>query len=97
MRILKIHTLPSVKECSWIDKDYIMLHACFQLLVDCVEEEKVHEHCNYEHHKKEIDEVLFLYNWWKQYSQGDSLSTLGYEVPQEMLTRLIKIRGFLWT
>jgi hypothetical protein len=30
VRILKIHTL----ESGWCDKDYIMLHAVFQLLVE---------------------------------------------------------------
>jgi len=36
MKVLKIHTL----EKGWCDKDYVMLHAMFQLLVDFVEQEK---------------------------------------------------------
>lgn len=36
MKILKIHTLDK----GWCDKDYIMLHAAFQILVDFVEKEK---------------------------------------------------------
>lgn len=35
MKILKIHTL----EKGWCDRDQIMLHAAFQLLVDFVERE----------------------------------------------------------
>ena len=39
MRILKIDSLPNAKQ--WVDRDHIMLHACFQILQDCVEKEKV--------------------------------------------------------
>ena len=49
MRILKIDSLPNVKQ--WVDRDHIMLHACFQILQDCVEKENVDTHCNYEAHK----------------------------------------------
>jgi len=37
MRNLKIHSLPSAKE--WVDRDEIMLHACFQILVDFIDKE----------------------------------------------------------
>ena len=36
MKILKIHSL----EKGWCDKDHVMLHSVFQLLVDFVEQEK---------------------------------------------------------
>ena len=62
MRILKIDSLPNAKQ--WIDRDHIMLHACFQILQDCVEKEKVDTHCNYEVHKDFVDEVRLLYKWW---------------------------------
>ena len=90
MRKLKINSLPSKKR--WIDRDIIMLHACFQILQDCVEEEKVDTHCDYEAHKDFVDEVRFLYNWWLV--RKDSLSS---DEDDEMLIRLMKIRTSLWT
>ena len=92
MRHLKIETLPSSKH--WVDADIVMLHACFQLLKDVVEKEKILEFINKEYHKKYYDEVLFLYEWWGKKAESD------YEDDQEadeMLSRLIKIRNFLWT
>ena len=61
MRTLKITTLPSVKE-AWIDRDMIMLHACFQILTDFIVKEKELHHCNYEFHKETMDEYKYLYN-----------------------------------
>lgn len=94
MRILKIESLPSAKD--WIDRDAIMLHSCFQILKDAVEKEKVDTHCNYEAHKYFVDEVRFLYKWWKKRSK------LGWSDDQHkeddaMLFRLMKIRTALWT
>lgn len=99
MRILKIKSLPSAK--SWLDRDIIMLHACFQILEDCVELEKVDEHVNYDAHKDFVDEVRFLYQWWKKRKAQEDDSTIDDLVQMkeddEMLIRLIKIRGCLWT
>ena len=60
--ILKIETLND----GWSDKDNIMLHACFQLLTDCVEKEKLlngHTDWNYNEDfkavKKEIEEPTY--------------------------------------
>lgn len=92
MRTLKINSLPPEKE--WVDRDVIMLHACFQILEDCVEEEEVDTHCNYETHKESVDEIRFLYNWWKARKVKDWSDD---EEDDEMLIRLMKIRGFLWT
>ncbi len=39
MKILKISTL----EKGWADRDHLMLHANFQILVDFVEQEKPFE------------------------------------------------------
>lgn len=94
MRLLKITTLPSVK--TWCDKDEIMLHACFQLLVDYIEKEKGDTHCNYETHKKFIDEIRFLYKWWKKRKYLKTTTTTEYE-DDKMLIRLIKVRKSLWT
>lgn len=90
MRTLKINSLPSAK--NWIDRDEIMLHACFQLLEDCMEKENVDTNCNYEAHKDFVDEVRFLYQWWKTRKQQDEDTQ-----DDEMLIRLMKIRTSLWT
>ena len=98
MRILKIHSLPSNKE--WVDRDVIMLHACFQILKDCIEKEKVDTHCNYKAHKEFVDEVRFLNKWWKKRSKI-SWSPINEDnqnkEDDEMLLRLMKIRKSLWT
>jgi hypothetical protein len=95
MRTLKIYSLPTAK--VWIDRDEIMLHACFQILEDCVEKEKVDTHCNYKAHKKFVDEVRFLYKWWKGRNQDHSYSNKQTEEDNKMLIRLMKIRTALWT
>ncbi len=95
MRLVKITTLPKASE-SWIDRDVIMLHSCFQILVDCVEKEGVDTHCNYEAHKDFVDEVRFLYQWWKIRSDRDWKLNSDDE-DDEMLLRLMKIRKSLWT
>ena len=93
MRTLKIQSLPDNKQ--WVDKDFIMLHVCFQLLVDCVEEEEIVKRTDYETHQKEIDEVNELYQWWQNNKENEDLDE--DKEAQEMLLRLIKIRRFLWT
>lgn len=96
MRILKIDSLPNAKQ--WVDRDEIMLHACFQILQDCVEKGHVDTYCHYEHHKEFVDEVRFLYNWWLGRKNSDTSDN--YDVDDEddeMLLRLMKIRTSLWT
>lgn len=93
MRYLKIYSLP--KSNIWLDRDEIMLHACFQILQDCVEKEHVDTHCDYEVHKEFVDEVRFLYNWWLKRKNNDSYDNDIED--DEMLIRLMKIRTQLWT
>jgi len=93
MRNLNITTLPTVKE-GWVDRDMIMLHACFQLLTDFVEKEDGLVHSNYVEHKETIDELTELYTWWK--SSYTSV-TIDDVVADENLARLVKHRSFLWT
>lgn len=97
MRILKIHSLPSSKKRTWVDRDEIMLHACFQILEDCVDKEKVDKHCDHETHKHFVDEVRFLYKWWKKRRKAVRLEESQMEEDDEMLIRLMKIRTVLWT
>lgn len=95
MKILKIQDLEKGK---WHDRDEIMLYACFQILTDCVEKEKVDTHCNYKTHKEFVDEVRFLYKWWKKRKEkGYNLTTEAFKEDDEMLIRLMKIRTSLWT
>lgn len=94
MRILKINSLPPSKEGT--DGDEIILHACFQILQDCIEKEHIDTQCNYEYHKKFVDEIRFLYRWWKgrvnaEPSDGQTIRD------NKMLIRLMKIRTQLWT
>lgn len=93
MRTLKIDSLPNEKQ--WVDRDHIMLHACFQILQDCVEKENVDNHCDYEVHKDFVDEVKFLYKWWLNRKNDESFDNDDQD--DEMLIRLMKIRLSLWT
>jgi hypothetical protein len=92
MRTLKIHTLPSVKEQSWCDRDYIMFHACFQLFVDWVEKEDGLNHWSFETYKETIDDLRGLYYWWKSIEDFENS-----DESQAKLELLIKYRQFLWT
>jgi hypothetical protein len=63
MKVLNIHTL----EKGWCDKDYVMLHAAFQLLVDFVEQEKPDQIVDWNsdsEHKHAWKEIRSLYRWW---------------------------------
>jgi len=65
MKYLKIHSL----EKGWHDKDEILLHAAFQLLVDFVEQEKPDKIIDWqvdELHRKAWKEIQSLYKWWKK-------------------------------
>lgn len=98
MRRLTITTLPSKKE--WVDKDVEMYHACFQLLVNAIEKEKVHLHICQKVHKEFVDEVVFLHLWWKQkiiQSENSGEFDVNDSEADEMLLRLMKIRKSLWT
>jgi hypothetical protein len=92
---------------EWCDKDIVLLHACFQLLTDFVEQEISQDTVDWEHNesisivRKEID---FLYNWWKERLKDeldDNLAPIWsddqHNIDDEMLIRLIRIRRYLWT
>ena len=64
MKYLKIHTL----EKEWHDRDEIILHAVFQILVDFVEQEKPDEIVDWnadDTYKQAWREICELYKWWK--------------------------------
>jgi hypothetical protein len=93
---------------GWCESDTVMLHACFQLLVDCIEKEQLlngHvDWTNDEPHFKAKKEIQELYAWWKERTkkeQNDEIDPIWtekqHEQDTEMLIRLVKIRSFLWT
>jgi hypothetical protein len=103
MMILNIDNLDS----DWCDKDIIMLHACFQLLTDFVEKEKAFNgHIDWEIDQEATNakaEIQQLYHWWStrktldNLNSIDTLETEQYNEDNRMLSRLIKVRQWLWT
>jgi hypothetical protein len=96
--VLKIESLSNV----WRDKDDVILHACFQLLKDFVEQEKeiikIIDWENDEETKNAKLVIDFLYNWWmKRVDKDDDLDGKQYEEDNQMLIKLISIRKYLWT
>jgi hypothetical protein len=101
--ILKIDSLWE----GWCDKDYILLHACFQLLSDFVEQEMLKN--NFpdwnadENTRAARKEIETLYEWWTvRKKQDDKGARFQEEYDQymkdnEMLRRLIDVRMYLWT
>jgi len=65
MKTLKINTLDK----CWCDRDDLLLHASFQILVDFVEKEEpgkiIDWNCNKEY-KRIWKEITSLYKWWKK-------------------------------
>lgn len=65
--ILKITTIP--RNSEWWDKDAVLLHACFQILVDFIEKERPQRIVDYNHdrkHRMEWKELQTLYRYWKK-------------------------------
>jgi len=94
MRLLGVKTLPD--ENDWIDADTVMIHSCFQILVNYVEIEKALEHINYEAHKDFVDEVRALYDWWQIRSKKVHCKDKEHSIDDSYLLRLMKIRTKLW-
>lgn len=96
--VLHIATLDS----DWCDKDTVMLHACFQLLSDAIEVEKIFESdvdwdCD-ERHRAGKSELLELHQWWQQRSRKDEMGVAFDQEDEDdaMLARLIRNRWALW-
>jgi hypothetical protein len=63
VKILKIHTLDK----GWHDRDEVLLHAAFQILVDFVEQEQPDKIVDWnatEEHRHAWKEIRSLYRWW---------------------------------
>jgi hypothetical protein len=99
MRILKIHSLPPSSQ--WIDRDEIMLHACFQILKDFMEKENLLPIDSEEikdADDENFSEVKFLYQWWNNRINNDDNYTIEQsKEDSEMLIKLMRIRTYLWT
>ena len=81
---------------GWCDVDIVMLHACFQLLEDCIVGENLFESCDWTESADDKQKLLDLYNWWQNRKiNTDDLDT--YEEDNEKLIALIKVRNYLWT
>jgi hypothetical protein len=64
MRYLNIQTL----EQGYYDRDAVLLHAAFQVLVDFIEKErpdKIIDWNDDQAHKQAWQEIRSLYDWWK--------------------------------
>jgi hypothetical protein len=94
MRVLKINSLKSVKEQPWCDRDYLLFHACFQILVDWVEQEEGIENWRFEEYQTPINTLKSLYDWWKSLDEEYDLAE---DSAQEKLEQLVKLRRYLWT
>jgi hypothetical protein len=63
MKCLRIHTI----EKGWCDRDHVLLHAAFQVLVDFIEKEKPNKTIDWKwnkKHQKAWKEMSDLYYWW---------------------------------
>lgn len=63
---LKINSLRSGR---WHDKDEILLHAAFQLLVDYIEQEQPAKRIDWgadARHRMAWKKIMSLYRWWKK-------------------------------
>jgi len=101
--------LISTLDDGWVDRDFILLHACFQCLTDCVEQENLlNGHVSWDHDdtvRAVHRELTTLYEWWKGRAAVladktgviETLYSDEYAADNEMLIRLIKVRGYLWT
>jgi hypothetical protein len=62
--VVRIQTLPP----TWNDRDEVMLHACFQCLVDFIEKENPFEYgagAEVQEPRRKADiELVALYDWW---------------------------------
>lgn len=98
--IYKTHALTSnLRRGQWHDLDARILHSLFDELVNFVEHDE--DSMRKEDPRLAEQEIMILYKWWKEERQADSADSRDwddyYDEDTEMLIRLIKIRGSLWT
>ena len=62
-----LHLPVRTLKVGWHDKDEVMLHAAFQLLVDFIEQEQPDKYIDWSHdtnHRQAWKEIRSLYRWW---------------------------------
>lgn len=62
-----MHLVIRTLKAGWHDKDEVMLHVAFQLLVDFVEQEQPDKRIDWSHdnaHRQAWKEIRALYRWW---------------------------------
>ena len=101
--LLKIGSL----DTGWCDKDVVMLHACFQLLEDCVKKENFFDgHTDWEYNdefRQARVKLHELYDWWQTRKERvatddyDELNRANYQEDTLRLKELIDWRHMLWT
>lgn len=98
MKYLQIKTLKK----GYQDSDNLLLHACFQILVDYVEKETE----NFTHIPKtnSDDEIIEgLYYWWRRFFEEEKIlvgvldNEARYQEATQQLVRLMTVRRSLWT
>lgn len=93
--------LSHLRSDVFYDKDLLLLHFSFELLVKFVEDEmKKDSVTNWSvgNRREAYDEIMSLYRWWVGYRDRDvDLSIETYRHETEQLCRLMKVREFLWT
>lgn len=82
MKYLKIHSL----EKGWKDRDLVLLHAAFQILVDFIEQEEPENIIDWSSdpaHKAAWQELSDLYRWWtiERPNRAQHLHTEGLVIP----------------
>lgn len=89
---------------GWLDRSEGMLFAAFAILVDFVDREYP-GYVDWEHSdemRAQRDEVMALYRWWtverkSERDADDGTTDVVDDKDDEMLLRLVKVRGILWT
>ncbi len=99
--IIEEHIKLKYLEKGWCDNDIVMLHACFQLLEDCVEQEDIFNVIVWDNSSDLLEvkhKIKKLYDWWKSRLTADNfVSSDQYDEDSNKLIELIKLRGYLWT
>lgn len=97
-RRVRIETLEG---WDWCDRDRVLLHAAFQILVDFVDKERPFEVTDYEHdeyHRKIGYEIQDLYFWWTvvRPARVDPLDAIDCEKLSPMFTPDPDSGGFIF-
>lgn len=96
MHYLKIHSLEANR---WYDRDWIMLHANFQILSDFMEKEAKNSCIDFKHkqNRKWFNEAKEIHKWWKKFLkfQEEDKTWYGYHTCAEY--RKLKASGKFFT